>query len=82
MSQYYQTSDLGLAAYLLYHGMTLLGSVATSNPNRHAICFTDTESRKQLVTDYEEGIGQVNARTYSKCSHRVARALKQPVVPS
>jgi len=77
--KYYKTSDLGEAAYLLYQGMTLLGPVETENPNRHALFFIDDDSRKQYVSDYENGVAEVIAKQYASCSHKVAKELRNPL---
>lgn len=76
--RHFQTSDLGEAAYLLYQGMTLLGPVETADPKRHALFFVDDDDREQYVIDYQ-GSGTVNAREYSKCAHKVAKELRNPL---
>lgn len=76
---HYSTSDLGLAAYLLYRGMTLLGTVETSDPKRHALYFIDDDNRADWVTEYLGGKAMVNAIQYSSCAHKVAKELKNPV---
>lgn len=76
---HYSTSDLGLAAYLLYEGMTLLGTVETSDPKRHALYFIDDDNRPEWEMDYLGGKAMVNAVKYSGCAHRVAKELKRPV---
>lgn len=78
--KFYRTSDLGLAAYLLYQDMTLLGPVATPDPKRHALFFVDTPEREGFVDEYQNNQSEVDAKEYSKCAHRVARALKNPLV--
>ncbi len=78
--KFYRTSDLGLAAYLVYSGMTLLGPVATQDPKRHALFFVDTDERERFVIEYMNHATQVDARTYSKCAHKVARELRNPLV--
>jgi len=76
--KHYTTSDLGLAAYLLYQGMTLLGTVETADPKRHALYFVDDDNREQYISDYQ-GNGTVEAREYSKCAHKVAKELRNPL---
>lgn len=78
--EFYRTSDLGLAAYLVYKGMTLLGPVATQDPKRHALFFVDTDERERFVFDYMNNATKVDARRYSQCAHKVARELRNPLV--
>lgn len=77
---FYRTSDLGLAAYLVYQGMNLLGPVATDDPKRHALYFVDEPEREGFVREYTHNLSEVDAKEYSKCAHKVARALKNPLV--
>lgn len=76
---HYSTSDLGLAAYLLYEGMTLLGTVETADPKRHALYFVDDDSRKDWELNYMGGKAEVKAKRYSYCVHKVAKELRNPV---
>lgn len=76
---HYSTTDLGLAAYLIYQGMTLLGTVETSDPKRLALYFIDDDDRKLWEGEYLSGEAMVNARKYSNCAHRAAKELKNPV---
>lgn len=78
--KFYRTSDLGLAAYLLYQEMTLLGPVSTPDPKRHALFFVDTPEREGFVREYQNNESEVDARVYSQCAHRVARELRNPLV--
>lgn len=78
--QFYRTSDLGLAAYLVYEKMTLLGPVATEDPKRHALYFLDAPDRERFVFDYLNNRTQVDARVYSQCAHKVARELRNPLI--
>jgi hypothetical protein len=78
MSKYYKTSDLGLAAYLLYKGVKVLGTAETSNPRRHAILFEDQDDRESFEEEYRND-GQVSAIAYSSCAHKIAKELKNPV---
>lgn len=77
--KYYQTSDLGIAAYLVYKGLTLLGPVETEDPRRHALFFVDDDNREQYVKEFEDGTGEVYAKKYSACAHKVARELRNPL---
>lgn len=77
--KHFQTSDLGLAAYLLYHGMTLLGPVETDDPKRHALFFIDDDKRTQYEDEYLSSRGMVSAKRYSVCAHKVARELRNPL---
>lgn len=77
--KHYTTSDLGEATYLLYMGMTLLGGVETADPRRHALYFVDDDNREQYIQDYTDGIATVTAKEYSRCAHKVARELRNPL---
>lgn len=77
--KYYKTSDLGIATYLLYKGMTLLGPVETSNPKRHALYFIDDDSREEYIDEFLSGTGTVSAKKYSSCAHKVAKELRNPL---
>lgn len=77
--KYYKTTDLGIAAYLLYQGMTLLGPVETEDPKRHALFFVDSDSRDEYVQEYLSGGGSVSPKRYSSCAHKVAKELRNPL---
>ncbi len=74
------TSDFGLAAYLLMHGMELLGSVRTDESNRLKLAFFDTPIRRDLVDDWNLGRGDAaSCRAYNAHTKTVRDALKNPV---
>ena len=74
----FQTRDLPLAAFLVYSGLELLGSATTSRPGSNMIVFLDRPDREELISQFESG-AQVEAKKYSKCIHKVGRAVRQPV---
>jgi hypothetical protein len=74
----FQTRDLPLAAYLLYCGLELLGSATTSKPGSNMIVFLDRPDREELIKDFESG-GQVEAKAYAKCIHKIGKTVRKPV---
>ena len=75
----YKTSDIGLAAYLLYSNLELLGPVPTKDPSRHSLYFLDSEERPTLVEDFLSNKGSVIPKRFAKCVHTIAKELRNPV---
>lgn len=75
----YNTSDIGIAAYLLYSGLELLGPVPTKNPSKHSLYFIDSEDRPELVEEFLSNKGSVVPKQFAKCLHKIAKELRNPV---
>lgn len=72
----FKTSDLGLAAYLLYEGLEILKPIKTAIPGRFDIVFIDSDERAQLEKNFKSGDTQVDAREYAICIHQVGRLIR------
>ena len=75
----YKTSDIGIAAYLLYSGLELLGPVPTKDPSRHSLYFLDSDNRPELVEEFLSNKGSVVPKRFAVCVHKIAKELRNPV---
>ncbi len=79
MQEPFKTSDLGLAAYLSYMGMTVLGCVSSGEAGRLFFVFTDVDGSKQLVENWTSGHDEVSASRYMRALRQCKRRLQDPV---
>jgi hypothetical protein len=75
----FKTVDLGLAAYLLYQNMTLLGCVDAGSGGRLFFVFTDDPARDVLTEQFMTGQDSVSASRYFRSLRRCKAALREPV---
>jgi hypothetical protein len=70
----FTTTDTGLAAYLVASG-EVLESVKSIQQNKVGFCFTDSNKRNELVSNYMAGDDKISASAFL----RSYRHLKEKI---
>lgn len=75
----YETSDYGLAAFLVFRKMTLLGAVGTKNSPRFKFIFVDNDDRQDYVDEWNELDNEVSltAKRYFWSMGVVKRSIQE-----
>lgn len=79
--QDYKTTDYGLAMWLVYRRVTLLGTVVFSNETYKTFVFLKNDSTEDYVEEWESSHKEevTICRRFFMAHNLIKKALKEPV---